>query len=173
MSLKRRPTLLGLVCLLPLALALAACPGPEPEPEPEQLACTSDADCEVGSICEGGNCVEAACTKDYRPVCGEDGMTYGNACEARAAHVAVAHDGECKMACGGLAGTPCPESQFCDLDPGLCGGADIGGVCVDVPEACTEEFAPVCGCDGKTYSNDCERRRAGVQKDHDGECAAA
>ncbi len=75
-----------------------------------------------------------------------------------------------KTVCGGIQGKVCPRGQFCDLPAGQCHSADLQGVCVPQGEVCPDIYKPVCGCDGKTYGNDCERIRAGVQKDHDGEC---
>jgi hypothetical protein len=72
--------------------------------------------------------------------------------------------------CAGIAGIQCGTGQWCDLRPGSCSTSDAQGICVKVADVCTQDYRPVCGCDKRTYSNDCMRRVAKVQKDHDGAC---
>jgi hypothetical protein len=72
--------------------------------------------------------------------------------------------------CGGIAGTQCKGKLWCDPDPGTCTVSDATGKCVKVPKVCPRIYKPVCGCDNKTYGNDCERIIAKVGKKADGKC---
>jgi hypothetical protein len=71
---------------------------------------------------------------------------------------------------GGFIGIHCDDGLWCDPDQGSCGGADISGVCVKIASTCKDIAAPVCGCGGHTYPNDCEREKVEIAKKSDGAC---
>jgi|GEM_PF-3775872 len=94
-----------------------------------------------------GNPPPRACTREYMPVCGVDGVTYSNKCTAGDAE--IAYEGECASKA-----TPCTESD-------------------KVARDCPEGGQTVCGSDGITYANDCMACTAQVDSFKEGECSAS
>lgn len=138
----------------------------------DPMDCGSPNDCFAGDVCaphgddgatrpESDVCIpiptNCPCAGVFEPVCGDDGRTYINACEARCVDIGVAFPGMCKD-------DPC---ALVDCAPGF--RCEVGE-CVPIDCVCDLVYAPVCGADGNTYGNACEAECRGVMIVDEGAC---
>jgi hypothetical protein len=115
------------------------------------------------------------CTKEYMPVCGKDNVTYGNLCMA--GDMEIAYEGECMD--DGFFGNE-KINEITNFEECVNAGNPImksyprqcmaNGITFTEEVMCIEVYEPVCGVDGKTYSNECFANVAGVNIAYVGEC---
>ena len=132
--------------------------------------CATNDGCDAADYCNLEECTAPGtcearpinCTDIFLPVCGCDGETYGNGCEAAVAGVSIASEGECPCE----SNDDCIMSEYCASDV----SCDEPGECTPRPMVCPEVYDPVCGCNGTTYDNACLAAANGVRVESDGEC---
>ncbi|MBL4634273.1 MAG: hypothetical protein JKY56_10385 [Kofleriaceae bacterium] len=111
--------------------------------EGQPMTCDPSKECLNGSCIDRQSCV---CAEIYSPVCGTNGQTYGNACEANCVDAELSHDGACGTAgdiCGGKQGLQCQDGFRCRFGSSLYDFPfpDASGSCVadnycDAPQDC-------------------------------------
>jgi hypothetical protein len=72
--------------------------------------------------------------------------------------------------CGFGGDFDCPPDEFCDFGRNQCGADDVPGICRKRPQNCDDIADPVCGCDNRIYSNECDANAAGVDVNAFGSC---
>ena len=153
----------------------ATCGGIAPLKCPDGQACQFPAgQCNTPDL--AGTCVAvpSTCPERGPKVCGCDGITYANECELLKAGVRQAKQGDCgateqPKVCKSDADCSAEKNSFCEWDAGICSDK-LPGRCTAEPQICPQSLNPVCGCDNKSYPNDCLRRAAGVSLKATGEC---
>ncbi len=120
-------------------------------------------DCDGVGQCESN---QVTCDTIYWPVCGCDGLSYPNECNAVQVGVNADYPGVCDGICD-INADCAPMGGYCAKADGDCSGF---GLCTAFPGPCSPVIDQVCGCDGQTYDNACTAGDNGISVAYAGPC---